>query len=321
MSQDPFSNVLSIVDVRSAVSGGFTAGGTWAIRFPRPDRIKFFTAVKGECWLQVEGDEAPVRFCEGDVFLLTAARSFTLASDLDAEPHDAIVVYAGGTRRIPNISEGDDFMFLGGHVLLDAETGNLLIDNLPATVRLAAGTVDASILKWLIDRLVCEHSEERPGMDFATSHLAQLMFLQILRSYLANIDDVSASRLRAINDPRIAPALRLMHKEPSRSWHLVDLAKASAMSRTAFAVYFKSVAGIAPLTYLTEWRMRLAERALRETDQPLAIVASSLGYTSESAFSTAFKRVTGHAPTRYRTVMKRKLKSTGPGVGLEPQTA
>ncbi|MGO7259096.1 AraC family transcriptional regulator, partial [Rhizobium brockwellii] len=69
--------------------------------------------------------------------------------------------------------------------------------------------------------------------------------------------------LRAFGDDRIAPALRLMHGDPSRSWQLGELATAAGMSRTSFALRFKTVAGVAPLTYLTGWRMRLAERELR----------------------------------------------------------
>ena len=65
-----------------------------------------------------------------------------------------------------------------------------------------------------------------------------------------------------------------------------------------------TAAGLAPLTYLTKWRMRLAERALREKNTPVSVLARSLGYTSESAFSNAFKRVTGHAPKRYRTIVR-----------------
>lgn len=72
------------------------------------------------------------------------------------------------------------------------------------------------------------------------------------------------------------------------------------MSRTTFALHFRTIAGVAPLTYLTQWRMRLAERALREQNRPVAEVARSLGYTSESAFSTAFKRVAGSSPRAYR---------------------
>jgi AraC-like DNA-binding protein len=95
-----------------------------------------------------------------------------------------------------------------------------------------------------------------------------------------------------------------MHDDPARTWHLEDLAKACAMSRTTFAFHFKAVAGVAPLTYLTEWRMRLAERALGEHATPVAVVAQTLGYASESAFSNAFKRVTGSSPTAYRRALQ-----------------
>ncbi|WP_448097491.1 helix-turn-helix domain-containing protein [Luteibacter yeojuensis] len=55
---------------------------------------------------------------------------------------------------------------------------------------------------------------------------------------------------------------------------------------------------------LTEWRMRLAERALREENTPVALVGQALGYTSESAFSNAFKRMTGHSPKAYRNTSR-----------------
>jgi AraC-like DNA-binding protein len=72
------------------------------------------------------------------------------------------------------------------------------------------------------------------------------------------------------------------------------------MSRTTFAEYFKTVAGMPPLAYLGQWRMRLAERSLREDNTPIARIAQSLGYGTESAFSHAFKRITGIAPGQYR---------------------
>jgi AraC-like DNA-binding protein len=80
------------------------------------------------------------------------------------------------------------------------------------------------------------------------------------------------------------------------------------MSRTTFAVRFKAIVGVAPLTYLTEWRMRLAQRALREGNAPVSELAALLGYGSESAFSNAFKRVTGDAPKRYRTLFAKERK-------------
>jgi AraC-like DNA-binding protein len=96
----------------------------------------------------------------------------------------------------------------------------------------------------------------------------------------------------------------MMHGDPGRNWQLSELARAVGMSRTTFALRFKSVTGVAPLSYLIAWRMRLAERALRDAGLPVSTLAFQLGYTSESAFSNAFKRVIGVAPNRYRAARR-----------------
>lgn len=76
------------------------------------------------------------------------------------------------------------------------------------------------------------------------------------------------------------------------------------MSRTTFALHFRTIAGVAPLTYLTQWRMHLAERALREEKTAIASIALRLGYGSESAFSNAFKRIAGQSPKAFRSSNK-----------------
>ncbi|MQY37612.1 RCS-specific HTH-type transcriptional activator RclR [Streptomyces sp. RB17] len=91
-----------------------------------------------------------------------------------------------------------------------------------------------------------------------------------------------------------------MHADPAHPWQLEELARAAAMSRTTFAVRFRQAAGVPPLTYLQNWRMSLAARALRQDAVPVAELARSVGYSSESAFSNAFKRTVGVAPRRYR---------------------
>jgi AraC-like DNA-binding protein len=128
-----------------------------------------------------------------------------------------------------------------------------------------------------------------------------------LRAHFDTAEPLAAGWLRAVTDKRLAPALRLMHGDPGRSWQLEELAKAAAMSRATFALYFKSVAGIAPMSYLTEWRMRLAEQALRENRMHIGDIGRSLGYMSESAFSNAFKRVTGRSPMHFKNTSSSRL--------------
>jgi AraC-like DNA-binding protein len=301
MIDDPFSDIIKLTNAETVVSGGLTAGGTWAIRFPEMEKIKFSAIVKGTCWLCIDGQAVPVRAEAGDVFLLSAQQSFVLASDLEAVPIDAAHVFTSDAIKIAKLGDGDDCFQIGGFVRLDPVSGGLLADVLPALIRVRATSPQATVLHWLIDQLVREQTADLPGASLASAQLAQLMFVQIVRAHLETSGSLEAGLLRAISDPLLAPALRLMHSDPGHSWQLKELAQAAAMSRTTFAVRFKQAAGVAPLTYLTEWRMRLAERALREEDTPVADLARSLGYTSESAFSNAFKRVMGNAPRRYRS--------------------
>lgn len=304
MNADPFSDILELTQAQSLVTGGFSAGGAWALRFPAPDKIKFFAVVHGSCWVRLEGQAAPVRFETGDVGLLSARRWSILSSDLETEPVDAMDVFSRAGRSVAQLGDGSDFAHIGGHVLLDPVSGPLLLEVLPPWIHIRASSPQAAVFGWLLDQLVTERAALQPGMQLASAQLSQLLFIQILRAHLAASGPLDAGWLRALSDARIAPALRLMHGDPARSWHLEDLASACAMSRTTFASHFKVLAGVAPLTYLSNWRMRLAERALGDEATAVSVVARTLGYASESAFSHAFKRITGSSPRAYRTASR-----------------
>ncbi len=248
-----------------------------------------------------------------DVFLLTASRSHILASDPESlrtvTPVDLSDILSERTGSMAHCGNGDDFFMIGGKVELGADCGQLLLDVLPSLIHVRAGSRQTPTLRWLLNQLVREREEDQPGTAVASAQLAHLMFIEILRGYFETAGQLAAGWLRAVSDKRLAPALRLMHGDPARSWQLEELAKAASMSRGSFASYFKSAAGIAPVAYLTEWRMRLAERSLRENTTPVGVLALSLGYSSESAFSNAFKRVVGRSPKHYRSGLKRTARA------------
>lgn len=147
------------------------------------------------------------------------------------------------------------------------------------------------------------------GSAFAIRQYAQLLLLELLRAYVDQAE-LSPGWLRLLTDEPLRPALHLMHSEPGKRWGLQELAHAAAMSRTTFAERFRTVAGVPPLTYLSRWRMLLAQRALRADDLRIGSLAFELGYASESAFSTAFKREVGESPRRYRHHNRREQPTT-----------
>ncbi|WP_444438773.1 AraC family transcriptional regulator [Pseudomonas sp. A6] len=298
---DPLSDFLRVADAQLSVAGGFSASGEWSLRFPPPAHLKFFALVKGNCWLQIEGEAQPLWVRESDVLILCSRRAFVLASDLSLTPLDAMQVFTGQTNeRTAILGTGEDCIQLGGHVRLDPTSEELAFRLLPPVMQVHAGSQQAERLKWLLDQIVEERTQWRPGVGLVSAQLTQLLFVQTMRAYLESTDALPCGWLRAASDKRLAPVLGLMHNEPGRPWQLGELAKAAGMSRTSFAVHFKSITGIPALAYLSEWRMLLAQQALRSRDVNMAALASELGYASESAFSNAFKRVTGTAPRHYR---------------------
>ena len=300
MSYDPLSDALALMDARCVISGGFLAGGAWARRFAPQARLKLTAVVMGSCWLAADGLDAALLLERGDVAVLNDRSSVVLSSDPGIEPTDSTGRLGPGRERLYRIGTGDEVQVIGGHVELDHSGEDLLLAALPALKVVRAASAAASPLQWLLDRLTREMATARPGHDFAADQYAQLLLVEVLRAHLADAEPFAAGWLRAVADERLAPALALMHGEPERPWRLAELARASFMSRTTFAARFKAVAGVPPLTYLHEWRMRLAQRALREGDATIATIADTLGYGSESAFSAAFKRTLGVAPRRYR---------------------
>jgi hypothetical protein len=149
MTVDPFSDILKLARAETLVTGGFIAGGPWAIRFPAPKTIKFFAVVKGRCWATLDG-EAPVRFDTGDVGLLSVPRAFVLASDPDVPPLDAMALFSGAGRTTAQLGDGGDFAHIGGHVLLDSASGRLLADVLPPWIHVQAHSPAAATFRWLL---------------------------------------------------------------------------------------------------------------------------------------------------------------------------
>ncbi len=301
MPLDPLSDVLSLTRATSVVSGGFEAGGKWALQFPPPGRLKFSAVAKGGCWLRVDGRKKGVRLEAGDVFLMDGKDGFVVGSDLGIAPKDAYKTLGLRDGKLGRVGTGEDCTIVAGNIALDEASGAIVTEVLPPFIHVRGGTPAANELRWIIDRIAAERSAAGPGCDIACAQLAQLLFVQVLRAHLASADTLPPGWLRAMRDPQILRALRLLHASPEQEWKLTDLAKAAAMSRTAFALRFKAVAGVAPLAYLTAWRMRLAQRALRDEDMNVAELATQLGYASESAFSHAFKRETGASPRAFRS--------------------
>jgi AraC-like DNA-binding protein len=130
--------------------------------------------------------------------------------------------------------------------------------------------------------------------------LSELLFTEAIRQYTSTLGDDEAGWLKGLKDPYVGRALSLIHHKLGEPWSVETLASEVALSRSAFVDRFTSLVGMAPIRYLTLWRLQTAKISLRETTKTIAQLAHSVGYDSEEAFSRAFKREFGITPARWR---------------------
>jgi hypothetical protein len=53
MELDPLSDALALIRARCSITGGFAAGGDWAVRFRPESALKVDAIVSGQCWVLV----------------------------------------------------------------------------------------------------------------------------------------------------------------------------------------------------------------------------------------------------------------------------
>lgn len=94
----------------------------------------------------------------------------------------------------------------------------------------------------------------------------------------------------------------LVHIDESlgESLKVRDLAQRVGLSQFHFARMFRRSVGRPPHEYLTDLRMERARRLLRETDLPLAQVATLVGYQTQAHFTGVFHERNGATPRAYR---------------------
>lgn len=82
---------------------------------------------------------------------------------------------------------------------------------------------------------------------------------------------------------------------------VADLARIAGLSRHHFSRRFTAQEGLSPIAWLTDQRLRLATRLLRETDLGLAAIAARCGYADAAYFCRVFRRGIGVSPGDFRS--------------------
>ena len=304
-SVDALSYVLAANRVTGMVAMQLRARGSWGLAGAGIHDAAFLVVAQGSCWLRVAGNP-PVQLVLGDVMMLPGGSAHTLTSSRNGRARPArklLAEHPPGQDGVVDLGgSGPAVHLICGEFIFEHDRPHPVLSLLPPLLHISGGApaTGAGELGTVVHMLAGELARPRPGSDTIVAHLADILFVHILRAWLATHDPAGPSWLGALRDRQIGAALARMHAQPGRSWTTGSIAAEVAMSRAAFARRFTRLVGEAPLAYLTRWRLNLAARRLRDTDEPIAAVAGHVGYGSEYSFSRAFTRFHGQPPGRYR---------------------
>jgi AraC-like DNA-binding protein len=309
---DALADVLDVARISGSVLAHVHAREPWGLDLVLPNGAAFHAVTAGSVWLEVDGEPAR-RLMPGDVVLLpTGLRHLLLsAPGVPARRYDAglkaELVTAAGDLVIPG--PGSPSRFLCAGFSYDNELAHPLLSLLPTVLHVSAADEGPETpLQSTLRLLMSELSRHQIGAEAAVERLIEVLLVHVLRSWLdTSTDSRPPSWLTGLRDAVVAQALGLLHAQPERAWTVDELAGAVHVSRSTLVRRFKNLVGEPPAAYLTRWRMELAARLLRESEQPVGRISRLVGYTSEFAFSRAFSKHRGEPPGRYRKRIKGSL--------------
>jgi len=333
MSHDTLSDVLRSVRLRSAVYYFVSCRGNWVAEAPPSSEIaaavmpgaerviEYHVVTEGECWAAVVGQQ-PIKLKRGDIIMLPQGdahvmssapgmransslgsflemkhqyRPFRIAYDGDGDPE--VTPSARGFAHSPD--RAPTTTLVCGFIGCDTRPFNPLLATLPRLLHLPESG-RGTLSEQFVNLAAAESTSKRPGSEALLERMSEMMLVDAVRRHVDNMPDQSTGWLAGLRDRFVGRALALLHEKPAAEWNIDDLSKQVGLSRSALHERFVELIGQPPMQYLTNWRMQLASRLLRETQSSVAAIALEVGYDSEAAFARAFKRLVGTPPAAWR---------------------
>ncbi|MER7516643.1 AraC family transcriptional regulator [Streptomyces sp. NPDC126499] len=281
----------------------------WSVRIEDRAPLCLMCVTDGEAWI-VPGTGAPVLLRPGDIAIARGPEPYTVAHTPDAPP-TAVIGPGGhcatlsgeplaesmnlGVRTWGNAPDGATTVLVGTYQLAGEVTRRLL-DALPELLHLPANVRRCPLMPFLAEEI----SRDEPGQSVVLDRVLDLLLIAAVRAWFARPGAAAPAWYRAMGDPVVGRALRLLEDDPARPWTVVSLAEEVGVSRAALARRFTDLVGEPPMAYLTGRRLAHAADLLRRADATVESVARRVGYSSAFALSAAFKRVRGISPQEYR---------------------
>lgn len=158
-----------------------------------------------------------------------------------------------------------------------------------------------SLVSDLFAQMLYEVRNPSYGSDKICQNLLEILILRIMR-YKHVIPVPLTSTYMTKECARIKEYLDINYSEQITLDTLTEL---THMNKYYMAHSFAKYTGQSPIQYLNQRRMEAACTLLKDTDQSISSISSTVGFSSQSYFTQAFRKKYGMTPIKYRQTHER----------------
>ena len=310
---DALSELLRVIRLTGSAFSDAELSAPWAVRTPPPSDIAarlapgagkiipYHLVTEGPCHVEMPG-LAPIHMKAGEVILFPHGDVHVLSSTPGLSPMQITTEFVTKLTRPDSIAnvryggQGEKTRLICGFFACDATLSGHLMARFPKAMH---SRFDADSAATLLPKSVRPANGPRPGAGAVLGKLSELLFVDAIRAYIETSPGLEGW-LAGLKDRCVGQGLALIYGQPERSWTVDSLAKAVGVSRSALADHFVRCTGMAPMQYLSQWRLQLAADALAQSDKTPKAIAENAGFGSTAAFNRAFKREFGVPPVAWR---------------------
>jgi AraC-like DNA-binding protein len=290
---DVLSEVLRVVSLKGALFYNAEFSSPWSVYAASSQALARYFGIDTEhvivYHLLTQG-RATVRLDDGNRLSLEAG-------DVVMLPHgDRHIVENGPARQ--TIDDGDHLSdvlsqglklwrvggggeltrFVCGYMACEPRLGNVFLSGLPSVFKINLRTHPMGA--WLENSILFSVEKAdmfQPGGEAVLGKLSEVLFVETLRAYIAQLPAEQTGWLAGARDPEVGKALALMHQKPAHPWTIASLAKEAGVSRSVLAERFRLYLDQTPMAYLTRWRLQLGAQMLASTNHSVVQIAGEVG--------------------------------------------
>ncbi|MBO4413470.1 MAG: AraC family transcriptional regulator [Clostridia bacterium] len=145
-------------------------------------------------------------------------------------------------------------------------------------------------------------NEDMPNKDLFALERA----IRVMRVLIDESGD-SQKEVHVLNS-YVAKAIEYIQEHYAEDMNIGSIAESLNINRSYFFRLFKDETGLAPIQYLSRYRVMIARKLLIETETPVSEISLACGFTTPSAFYRMFNIEYGTSPSRYRKLYRKHTK-------------